>query len=182
MSKIELLRALSEANREDLNRCDNSFLVTEVLRIQAAGDVTRPFTYAFEPVAPYTKRYDPEVYNPDEYVERGDRAAWLAYVEGRIAGQILVHENWNKLAIVWDLVVDPPFRRIGVGRQLMRQAIGWARQRGLPGVMLETQNINAAGCRLYESCGFVLGGVDRYLYAATLPGSGEIALFWYLFF
>jgi streptothricin acetyltransferase len=71
----------------------------------------------------------------------------------------------------------------------MGQAIGWARERGLPGVMLESQNIplagtfrNGAACRLYESCGFVLGGFDSYLYRGVMPGTREIALYWYLMF
>lgn len=49
-------------------------------------------------------------------------------------------------------------------------------------VMLETQNINVVACRLYESCGFVLGGFDACLYRGVMPGTREIALFWYLLF
>ncbi len=71
---------------------------------------------------------------------------------------------------------------IFAGRRLMEQAIRWARERGLPGVVLETQNINLAACRLYESCGFVLRGFDGYLYRGIEPDSREIALFWYLLF
>lgn len=176
------LRPLLDANRADLNRCDNSFTVERVLHLHAAdlSGSTGNLTYTVEPVTPYVKHYGPEVYAPDDYLGRADRAGWIAYVDGQVAGQILVHENWNRLAIIWDIAVAPPFRRMGVGRRLLAQAVAWARERGLPGVMLETQNINAGACGLYESCGFVLGGVDRHLYAATNPG--EIALFWYLLF
>jgi hypothetical protein len=48
--------------------------------------------------------------------------------------------------------------------------------------MLETQNINVAACRLYERCSFVLGGFDACLYRGVMPGTREIALFWYLLF
>jgi ribosomal protein S18 acetylase RimI-like enzyme len=78
--------------------------------------------------------------------------------------------------------VDPPFRHRGVGRRLIAQAVAWARGRGLTSVMLETQNINVAACRLYASCGFVLGGFDACLYRGVMPGAREIALFWYLLF
>jgi ribosomal protein S18 acetylase RimI-like enzyme len=182
MAVIEL-RRLTAANADDLNRCDNSFTVEGMLRIHDLRlEETRPFRYTLEPVPPYVKRYDPEVYDATEYIDRSDRAAWIAYADEQVAGQLLVQENWNRFAIIWDIAVHPPFRRRGIGRRLMQEAIGWGRERGLPGVMLETQNINVAGCRLYESCGFVLGGVDSYLYKGTLPGSDEIALFWYLLF
>jgi ribosomal protein S18 acetylase RimI-like enzyme len=71
------------------------------------------------------------------------------------------------------------YRRQGVGRVLLQQAIQWASDKQLAGVMLETQNNNVGGCRLYESCGFELGGFDRCLYQGINPGTDEIALYWY---
>jgi streptothricin acetyltransferase len=194
-----VIQPLTAANRADLNRCDNSFTVEAELRLTAEDG---RIGYSVEPVTPYVKRYGPEIYDAQVYIEKPDHAAWLAYVDGRIAGQILVHENpglsrvegWNRFAIIWDIVVDPPFRRQGVGRRLtpaptcgvrrcgVAQAIAWARDRGLPGVMLETQHINVPACRLYASCGFILGGFDACLYRGVMPGTREIALFWYLLF
>jgi streptothricin acetyltransferase len=48
--------------------------------------------------------------------------------------------------------------------------------------MLETQNINVPACRLYASCRFVLCGFDACLYHGVMPGTREIALYWYLLF
>jgi ribosomal protein S18 acetylase RimI-like enzyme len=174
-----VIQPLTAANQAGLNRCDNSFTVEAELRLTAEDG---RIGYSVEPVTPYVKRYDLEIHDAQAYLEKPDHAAWLAYVDGRIAGQILVHENWNRFAIIWDIAVDPPFRRRGVGRRLMEQAVAWARARGLPGVMLETQNINVAACRLYERCGFLLGGFDACLYRGVMPGTREIALFWYLLF
>ena len=174
-----VLAPLTAANRSDLNRCDNSFTVEAELCLQAEEG---RIGFTVRAVAPYVKRYAAEHLDFQAYLERPDHAAWLAYVNGQIAGQILVQEHWNRLAMIWDLAVDPPFRRQGVGRRLIAQAIGWAQARGLPGVMLETQQINVPACRLYESCGFVLGGFDYSLYRGIMPGTREIALFWYLLF
>lgn len=171
------IRPLTAANQSDLNRCDSSFTVEAELCLNASGG---RIGYTVFSVAPYVKTYGPEILDAQEYIERPGRAAWLAYVDGRVAGQILVHENWNGFALVWDIAVDPPYRRRGIGRRLIAQAAGWAQERGMPGLMLETQNINLAACRLYESCGFVLGGFDTYLYRGGDRDTREIALFYYL--
>ncbi len=170
------IQPLTAANQADLNRCDNSFTVDAELCLHAADG---RISYTVRPVTPYVKRYGPEVYDAQAYISQSDHAAWLAYADGQLAGQILVHENWNRFAIIWDIAVDPPFRRRGVGQKLIERAIQWARERGLPGVMLETQSINAGACRLYKRCGFVLAGFDGYLYRGITPDTREIALFWY---
>ncbi|MDD3461172.1 MAG: hypothetical protein PHW28_07750, partial [Mesotoga sp.] len=91
------IRPLTAANQADLNRCDNTFTVEAELALFA--DDGRP-AYTVRPVAPYVKRYGPEVYDAGPYIEREDHAAWLAYVDGKVAGQILVREHWNRFAIV----------------------------------------------------------------------------------
>ena len=57
-----------------------------------------------------------------------------------------------------------------------------AKEKGFPGLMLETQDNNVAACRLYARCGFELRGFDTHLYKALDPSSDEIALYWYLIF
>ena len=174
-----VIRPLTPANQADLNRCDNAFTVAAELHLTATDG---RIGYTVEPVTPYVKRYEPEVYDVQAYSGKPDRAAWLAYVDDQIAGQLLVHENWNRFALIWDIAVDPPFRRRGDCRRLIAAGVAWARARGLPNIMLETQHINVPACRLYERCGFVLGGFDACLYRGVMPGTREIALFWYLLF
>lgn len=174
-----IIHELADHNQADLNRCDNTFTVDAELCLAAEDG---RISYTVRSVPPYEKRYGSETNDYTAYLGQPDHAAWLAYVDGQLAGQILAHENWNRFAIIWDIAVEPSFRRQGVGRRLIEHALRWARGRGLPGVMLETQNINVAACRLYARCGFVLGGFDAYLYRGVAPGTREIALFWYLLF
>lgn len=174
-----IIHELADHNQADLNRCDNTFTVDAELCLAAEDG---RISYTVRSVPPYEKRYGSETNDYTAYLGQPDHAAWLAYVDGQLAGQILAHENWNRFAIIWDIAVEPSFRRQGVGRRLIEHALRWARGRGLPGVMLETQNINVAACRLYARCGFVLGGFDAYLYRGVAPDTREIALFWYLLF
>ena len=107
---------------------------------------------------------------------------YLAYRDGQIAGQVRLCRYWNRYAYIEDLVVDASARREGIGQALMREAMAWAKTRGFPGIMLETQNNNVAACNLYERCGLTLAGFDTCLYRGIDPENEEIALYWYLLF
>ena len=90
--------------------------------------------------------------------------------------------------MLWDLRVDVRSRRKGVGRTLLEASRSWALHLGLKGIMVETQDGNPVACQFYQSSGFVLGGVDRMLYAAIPqqaqkpPALRDSALFFYLLF
>ena len=99
-----------------------------------------------------------------------------------LAGRIKMLRWWNRFAYVEDLVVNPEYRGMGIGRMLLERGIQWAREHDFPGVMLETQDDNLPACTLYQSCGFVLSGFDRNIYKAINPNTKETALYWYLIF
>jgi streptothricin acetyltransferase len=123
---------------------------------------------------------------PIEDVEYGfDDAGptiYFAEVDGALAGRIKMFKWWNRFAYVEDIVVNPEYRGLGIGRRLLDRGIQWARENGFPGVMLETQDDNVPACTLYQSCGFVLSGFDRNVYKAINPNTKETALYWYLIF
>jgi hypothetical protein len=54
-----VIRQLTAANQADLNRCDNSFTVDAELCLAAEDG---RISYTVRPVAPYVKRYGPEVF------------------------------------------------------------------------------------------------------------------------
>jgi ribosomal protein S18 acetylase RimI-like enzyme len=107
---------------------------------------------------------------------------FFAEVDGTLAGRIKMLKWWNRFAYVEDLVVNPNYRGLGIGRKLLERGLQWARENDFPGVMLETQDDNVPACTLYQSCGFVLSGLDRNVYKAINPNTKETALFWYLIF
>jgi ribosomal protein S18 acetylase RimI-like enzyme len=166
-------------NRADLNRCDSSFTVDSKLVLQAENGIP---SYSIVSVPPYTKRYPRHEIELASYLAQIDKGIYFAYTAGQLAGELILFKNWNGYAYIDDIVVDARFRRRGIGRALIQQAIDWAKERQLPGIMLETQNINVAACRFYQRCGFVLGGFDRYLYSGLNPETEETALYWYRLF
>lgn len=137
------------------------------------------------PTAAYPKRYTRDDESEAEQSASAgadslpESDAYVAHWQGELAGLIELSVAWNGYARVDNLVVDTPFRRRGIARALLEQAFHWCRERGAPGVMLETQNNNVAACRLYARNGFQLGGFDREFYRGLDPHTREIALFWY---
>ena len=174
-----LIRQMDAFSLPDVDRCGDPFTVDSRLALKVEdGEIS----YEIVPLPPYEKQYSSEPLDYASYVKSPDRAVLLAYAGGELAGQIRIFKNWNAFAYVPEIAVKAEFRRQGVGRALMQAAIEWAKGAGCPGLMLETQDINVAACRFYESCGFQLGGFDQLLYKGQDPDSQETALFWYLLF
>jgi ribosomal protein S18 acetylase RimI-like enzyme len=136
-------------------------------------------TYSVVSVQPYEKKLSIDAEDYTTFIDNLQKAIFFAYVDGKPVGQIKVVPWWNKFAYIEELTVDAKFRRLGVGRALLTRSIEWAKQQNFPGVTLETQNNNVAACQLYESCGFILGGFDMYLYKGLDHSTDEIALYWY---
>ena len=129
---------------------------------------------------PYEKQYPDEEIDYARYVGAQDRTVFLAYLDGKIAGQVTVREDWNRYALIEDIAVKASARRKGVGTALLNAAEKWAKQKELCGLSLETQDNNLAACRLYAKFGFAIGGVNTMLYRNFGgPVADETAVFWY---
>jgi ribosomal protein S18 acetylase RimI-like enzyme len=157
----------------------SSFEVRSKLVLRAEN---AKISYTIENVSPYKKQYGTEEFDPRSYTDGSGKIIFFAYADGKLAGQIRLQKHWNEYAYIDDIAVEPEYRGQGVGRALLEHAIAWARAKGFPGMMLETQDNNVLGCRLYASCGFELRGFDTHLYKGLDPSSDEIALYWYLIF
>jgi streptothricin acetyltransferase len=170
---------ISQHDLQDAGKCNGVFTVDSTLILSVQNDVIH---YTISSVPAYQKRYPVESIDYGAYINQPDRVVFLAYSGHAIAGEIRLRRNWNQYAYVEDIVVDENFRRCGIGRLLLQRAIEWAKDKGLPGIMLETQDNNVAACMLYQACGFEIGGFDRRLYQGLDPNSEEVALYWYLTF
>ena len=132
---------------------------------------------------PYEKTYpnDNLDYINNAFLNNNDTAIYLYFCDNIYAGHICMWKHWNNDCHIDDIAVRRDFRRLGIGKKLIEQAIIWAKNKNLKGLRLETQDINLIACRFYQKCGFVLGSVDTLLYR-NFDNCDEKALFWYLCF
>src|SRR5690554_3363144 len=120
---------------------DNRFIVDSkaVLKIEE-GQIH----YSVKEVPAFIKKY-PErdrQYDYSDYIDNPNRAIYLAYHGDRAVGQIILSTSWNNYALIEDIRVDISYRKQGIGTRLIGYAKEWAKQRGLAGLRLETQNNN----------------------------------------
>ena len=145
------------------------------------GIENEKLVYTIAPVEPPYER-EVQLEETDYGFSGAPPTVFFAEVDGKLAGRIRVLTWWNQFGYIEDLVVNPEYRGLDLGRKLLERGIQWARESGHPGVMLETQDDNVPACTLYASCGFVLSGFDRNVYKAINPHKKETALYWYLMF
>ncbi|WP_241248313.1 GNAT family N-acetyltransferase [Nocardioides turkmenicus] len=90
-------------------------------------------------------------------------AAWIAEVNGRRAGCILLvageRPGVAKLRI---LLVTAAARGLGVGSRLVEECLGFARTAGYDQVTLWTNDILTSARRIYEAYGFILIDEERH--------------------
>lgn len=173
------IREIDESTVQSVKQYGSSFEVTSKLVLHAENG---KISYMVVDVPPYSKQYGMEQVETRSYVDNPDKVIFFAYVGDKLAGQIRLWKNWNGYAYIDDIAVEADCRGRGVGYALIQRAIEWTKSKGLPGIMLETQDNNVAACRLYERCGFELHGFDTHSYKGLDPTTDEIALYWYLIF
>ena len=148
-----------------------------------SASIDRPVAqWPLHAVTPYRKCYGIDAAEFASFHDAPDSAIFMAYLDDQAVGHIVVSTNWNGLAHIDELAVHGPARRHGVAKALLDVAQFWSQKKLLPGIMLETQNNNLGACRLYERCGYVLGGIDHLRYRGIDPRTQEVALFWYRLF
>jgi ribosomal protein S18 acetylase RimI-like enzyme len=170
---------ISADNIGDVNKTDTTHEInSKIVPFIENGN----FSYIIEEIdPPYHKTYEEDNIDYTEYIDNPDKIVFLAYADGVPAGQIVLRRNWNHFAYIEDIRVSSEFRGRGTGVALLKKAEEWAKKGEMPGIMLETQDVNVPACRLYEKFGFIIGGVDKKLYGGT-KYAHETALFWYKIF
>ena len=119
------------------------------------------------PLAPDEFAFTPEEERARiEELTNSPRARWLvAEHDGELAGELTIKPVSQRRALAHvatlGISVSARFRRRGVGRALLTEAMAWAPTAGFTRVELQVYARNTAAIALYEQHGFELEGRRR---------------------
>lgn len=82
----------------------------------------------------------------------------------QVAGYIIYWVLFDECQIL-NVVVDLPFRGVGMAKKMIRQAAKAALQKGIKKISLEVRKSNAAAIQLYQGLHFVITQVRRNFYS-----------------
>jgi GNAT superfamily N-acetyltransferase len=105
----------------------------------------------------------------------GPQGCFAACLRGRLIGTVTTATYGTDLAWIGMMLVDPDFRRLGIGTTLMKAALEYLRGIGVVSIKLDA---TAAGRPLYESLGFLAEGlIERWEGVALLVEKKHMAIF-----
>src|SRR5512146_1447381 len=90
------------------------------------GIENEKLVYTIIPVEPYER--DVHAEDIDYGFDDAGPTIFFAEADGALAGRIRMMRWWNRFGYVEDLVINPEYRGMGVGRKLLERGIQWARE------------------------------------------------------
>lgn len=93
---VLVVKELDANNLEDVGKVDGYFVIDSQLVLQAENNQIH-YTVSERPAK--QKRYAQEEIDYSAYMNDPEKAIFLAYVEGSLAGQIILRKNWNNLRL-----------------------------------------------------------------------------------
>jgi ribosomal protein S18 acetylase RimI-like enzyme len=115
-------------------------------------------------------------------LDSGDSLYLVAEYEGNLAGWLelnrLQPRRMRHVALL-TIAVGAPWRRLGIGRALLRRSTGWAQDVKLHKITLNVRAGNSGAIALYESEGFVHEGreADQFTVEGGYEDNLVMALF-----
>jgi DNA-binding MarR family transcriptional regulator/GNAT superfamily N-acetyltransferase len=96
-------------------------------------------------VADFVNNYDPQ-----------RERCWIAEIDGRNAGSVMLVKDTDEVARLRLLLVEPSARGLGIGQKLTDECVNFARERGYRSITLWTHSVLTAARHIYAKAGFTL--------------------------
>jgi len=96
---------------------------------------------------------------------------YVALVDEAMVGFVYVQfHEWNRLAQIQGLAVDPRFHRQGIASMLMKRAEEFAKEKNARGIYVDTPTLNQIARSFYEAVGYRYGYEMPKYYEDELDG------------
>ena len=103
-----------------------------------------------------------------------DKATYVVYIAtfgDSVVGFVYFQfHEWNRLAQIQGLAVDPGYQRQGVAAALVKRGEIFGRKKGARGVYVDTPTLNQKGRAFYEAIGYSYGYEMPRYYEDNLDG------------
>jgi DNA-binding MarR family transcriptional regulator/GNAT superfamily N-acetyltransferase len=86
---------------------------------------------------------------------------WIAEVDGRYAGSVMLAKDSQDVARLRLLLVEPFARGLGIGHMLTEECVRFARTHGYRKIVLWTHSVLTAARNIYERAGFRLVASEK---------------------
>ena len=98
-----------------------------------------------------------------------ERKKLIGVIEGSL-------ETWHNVYRIWNMWVDPRYRREGYGNALMKHIYNEAESLGARAIILEVQSCNDQAIKFYEAMGLHFVGFDTLAYTNEDIKNKEVRL------
>lgn len=100
----------------------------------------------------------------EEELKRDAAHYFVVEEDGKVAGYMGYWEAPQEAHII-NLAIAPPFRRRGLGKEMVEACLEFARKRGAGLATLEVRESNEEARRLYEKCDFKFIAIRKKYYS-----------------
>jgi ribosomal protein S18 acetylase RimI-like enzyme len=173
-----LIKRIDETTKNDINIPNEPFTIWGKMIPIFDGNKWTYETAKLEEIQVSEMRF------PDENYDFNLRKEECIFVgayddQEKCIGLAIYKKDWLKYIYLEDLKVSKEYRGNGIGKLLLDEGKNIAIENGYRGIYTIGQDNNLSACLFYIKCGFVIGGLNTYVYRGTNQ-SNKSDIYFYL--
>lgn len=169
------IRYIDKKHSEDINLKNEPFLIRGRMVVTFDGKRWHHQEILFP------KEEIKEMTFPDENYDFDKMKDYIflgAYENEECVGLAILYKDFTSRLYLSDLKVKKEYRKKGIGRELIKASLTYARRNKFNGIYTICQDNNLDACLFYLNSGFAIGGLDTKVYENTKQeGKYDILLY-----